>query len=80
MRPLIEDAGDELRAWLCWGLEDWSIQALAPSGHNNAVDDTFITAEHAAPGAATRHPFLAVARPLVYEVATQVAESAGLND
>lgn len=30
---LIEDAEDKLRAWLCWGLDDWSIDELAAYAH-----------------------------------------------
>lgn len=30
---LIENATDELRAWLCWGVDDWSIEELASYAH-----------------------------------------------
>jgi len=111
---LIEDAEDKLRAWLCWGLDDWSIEELAAYAHLRwAIEQfhkdakqvlgldqfegrswkgwhhhvtivlltyAFIAAERAAQGAAARPPpFSAVARALVYEMATQIAESEGLE-
>jgi SRSO17 transposase len=30
---LIEDAEDELRAWLCWGLDGWSLEEVASYAH-----------------------------------------------
>ncbi len=111
---LIEDATDELRAWLCWGVDDWSIKELAAYAHLRwsieqfhkeakqvlALDQfegrswkgwhhhvtmvlltyAFVAAERAAHGAAARPPpFPKVARTLVYEMATQIAESEGLE-
>jgi hypothetical protein len=111
---LIEDAKDKLRSWLCWGLDEWSLQELASYAHLRwAIEQfhkdakqvlgldqfegrswkgwhhhvtivlltyAFIAAERAAQGAAARPPpFPAVARALVYEMATQIAESEGLE-
>lgn len=111
---LIEEAEDKLRAWLCWELDDWSIEELAAYAHLRwAIEQfhkdakqvlgldqfegrswkgwhhhvpivlltyAFIAAERAVQGAAARPPpFPAVARALVDEMATQIAESERLE-
>ena len=111
---LIEDAEEKLRAWLCWGVDDWSLEMLARYAHLRwAIEQfhtdakqvlgldqfegrtwkgwhhhttivllthAFIATERAAQGAAARPPpFPQLARALVYEMATQIAESEGLE-
>jgi SRSO17 transposase len=111
---LIEDADDKLRAWLCWGVDEWSLEELVSYAHLRwmierfhedakqvlgldhfegrtwkgwhhhvtivLLTHAFITTERAARGAAARLPsFPEVARELVYEMATQIAEHEGLT-
>ncbi len=111
---LLEETEDKLRAWMCWGLDEWSLKKLASYAHLRwaieqfhkdakqvlALDQfegrswkgwhhhvtivlltyAFIATERAAQGAAARPPpFPAVAKNLVYEMATQIAESEGLE-
>jgi SRSO17 transposase len=111
---VVEDAEGKLRAWLCWGVDEWSLERLAKYAHLRwAIEQfhrdvkqvlgldqfegrtwkgwhhhativlltyAFIAAERAAQGAAARPPpFPEVARALVYEMATQIAESEGLE-
>jgi SRSO17 transposase len=111
---LIEDAPDKLRSWLCWGVDEWSLEDFVKYAHLRwaieqfhkdakqvlGVDQfegrswkgwhhhvtivmltyAFIATERAAQGAAARRPpFPAIARELVYEMATQIAENEGLE-
>jgi len=111
---LIEDAEDKLRAWLCWGVDEWNLGELVRYAHlrwaiERFHEDTkqvlgldqfegrtwkgwhhhvtivllthaFIASERAARSATARLPsFPEVARELVYEMATQIAEHKGLR-
>jgi len=111
---LVEDAEDKLRAWLCWGVDEWSLEELVRYAHLRwaierfhedakqvlgldqfegrtwkgwhhhvtivLLTHAFIATERAAQGAAARFPsFPEVARELVYEMATQIAEHEGLR-
>ncbi len=111
---LLEDGEDKLRAWLCWGVDTWSLEELVRYAHLRwAIEHfhvdakqvlgldqfegrtwrgwhhhvtivllahAFIATERAAHGAAARlPPFSEIARELVYEMATQIAESEGLD-
>ena len=111
---LLEDGNDKLRAWLCWGVDEWSLEELVSYAHLRwAIEQfheeakqvlgldqfegrtwkgwhhhvtivlltyAFIATERAAQSAAARlPPFPEVARALVYEMATQIAEAEGLD-
>jgi len=111
---LIEDAEDKLRAWLCWGVDEWSLEELVRYAHLRwaierfhedakqvlgldqfegrtwkgwhhhvtivLLTHAFIASERAAQSATARlPPFPEVARELVYEMATQIAEHKGLR-
>ena len=111
---LIEDTEEKHRSWLCWGVDEWSLEELATYAHlpwaieqfhrdakqvlglnqfegrtwngwhhhatTVLLTHAFIASERAAQGAAARPPpFPELARALVYEMATQIAEAGGLE-